>query len=127
MNLHLGAQPPEAQFIQCMSVSFGFWEARNRAEGLLQAGHWCPREHSGSSMDRGEDAHHIASGKSEVNLLGVSLWTEGDLALEKSKVSFRALIQVIISGQSGRVDRKTPNSLCKRIRAFDLETPKFSS
>lgn len=78
-------------------------------------------------MDRGEDAHHIASGKSEVNLLGVSLWTEGDLALEKSKVSFRALIQVVISGQSGRVDRKTPNSLCKRIRAFDLETPKFSS
>lgn len=35
----------------------------------------------------GQDAHHIASGKSVVNLLGVvSSWPEGDLALEKSKV-----------------------------------------
>lgn len=81
------------------------WEARSRAEGLLDAGN-C-----------GKDVHHTASGKSVMKL-----HVQKGSCAEESEV-LRALIQVISSGQSGRVHRKAQTVYVKELGLLSWKPP----
>lgn len=70
----------------------------------------CPREHSGSMV-----LWERCSSHSFRQVSCEPSGAEQDLALEKSKVSFRALVQLIIIGQSGRVGRKTQTVYVKEL------------